>query len=143
MPYLGFVLAKAHFGLSQRVGPELAGLGLEFRQVGLMALLYLQGPQSQVEVGRKLRIDRTTVVGMVDDLEARGYLWRQPHPHDRRAHRLVLTEEGRRALEQAEQIVLRAQEAFLSPLKPEERETLMRLLRRLIVGEQHGTADQA
>ncbi|MFZ5993200.1 MAG: MarR family winged helix-turn-helix transcriptional regulator [Deinococcota bacterium] len=132
LPYLGFVLSKATASLQGWVNAELAGLRLDFKQVGFLALLYLQGPQSQIELGRKLRIDRTTVVGMVDDLEAKGYLERQPDPHDRRAYRLVLTPSGRRAIEQAEKIVLRTQEEFLSPLKPGERETLLALLRRLI-----------
>lgn len=132
LPYLGFVLSKATYSLHERVNAELAALRLDFRQVGFLALLYLQGAQSQIELGRKLRIDRTTVVGVVDDLESKGYLQRQPNPNDRRAHRLVLTPLGRGAIEQAQRIVLRTQEEFLSPLRPEERETLMALLRRLI-----------
>jgi DNA-binding MarR family transcriptional regulator len=44
-----------------------------------------------------LRIDRTTMVALLDDLEAKGYVARQRHPHDRRAFLVHPTDSGRLA----------------------------------------------
>lgn len=132
MPYLGFVLGKVSKAWLGRVNPGLEQLGVEIHQVGLMALIYFRGPQSQVELGRLMRIDRTTIVGLIDGIEAAGLVERQPNPQDRRAHRVTLTEKGKQVLETSEPIVNQVQRDFLSPLSTTEQETLMALLRRLI-----------
>lgn len=132
MPYLGFVLGKVSKSWLGNINPELEKLKVDIFQVGLMALIYFRGPQSQVELGRLMRIDRTTIVNLIDGLEAGGLVKRQPNPQDRRAHRITLTMEGQKVLEQCEPIVERVQQAFLSPLSAAEQQTLMGLLRRLI-----------
>ena len=44
-----------------------------------------------------LRIDRTTMVALIDDLERTGFVIRQCHPRDRRAFLVWPTESGRTA----------------------------------------------
>ena len=42
-----------------------------------------------------MRVDRTTMVAIVDELEAAGFVDRQRNPEDRRAYALEATDAGR------------------------------------------------
>lgn len=50
---------------------------------------------SQRELSDHLVVDRSNVTGMIDRLEAAGWVRRTDDPHDRRVYRVVLTPKGR------------------------------------------------
>jgi DNA-binding MarR family transcriptional regulator len=109
----------------------LAPLGLRVRHYGVLQALAERGPSSQQTLGRWLGIDRTTMVGTVDDLERLGLVARKPAPSDRRAYRVELTPRGRTTLVRATGVVAATERALLAPLTPEEQGTLRELLLRL------------
>jgi DNA-binding MarR family transcriptional regulator len=78
-----------------------------------------------------LRVDRTTMVALLDDLEHRGYVTRHRHPRDRRAFLIQPTQAGQAAKVAAISILDPQQERFLSPLTKRERKQLGALLTRL------------
>ena len=82
-----------------------------------------------------MRVDRTTIVAIVDGLERAGYVERQRNPSDRRAYALEATEPGRRWLERTRGDLLATQDRLLSALSPAERDQLLALLRRLLMSE--------
>jgi len=86
---------------------------------------------TQKALGEALRIDRTTMVALLDDLEGKGYVVRQRHPGDRRAFLVHPTDSGRAAKAAAVQILDEQQRRFLAPLTPAERSQLAVLLNRL------------
>ena len=86
---------------------------------------------TQKALGDALRIDRTTMVALIDDLEGKGYVTRQRHPHDRRAFLVHPTGAGRGAKTAAIQILDEQQRRYLAPLTPAERQQLGALLKRL------------
>lgn len=57
--------------------------------------LRASGPSLMRTVSDGLGISPRTLTGLVDGLEADGWLLRKPHPRDRRATMLELTAEGR------------------------------------------------
>jgi DNA-binding MarR family transcriptional regulator len=61
------------------------------------ALLYLRSysPAPASELHRILEIKRSTLTGVIDRLEARGWLFRRPSGRDRRVIHIGLTEDGR------------------------------------------------
>ena len=68
-------------------------------QFNVMNLLVaLPEGMSQVEVSRELIMHRSNVTGLIDRLEARGWVARQETPGDRRAYRVVLTPKGARLM---------------------------------------------
>jgi DNA-binding MarR family transcriptional regulator len=87
-----------------------------------------------------LRIDRTTMVALLDDLEEKGYVARQRHPHDRRAFLVHPSDSGRLAKVDAVRILDEQQRRFLEPLTMAERRVLAGLLRRLHEGLPSGPA---
>jgi DNA-binding MarR family transcriptional regulator len=60
------------------------------------AIKHLGQPIPMSELAGQLHCDSSNVTGIVDRLESRGLVERQPAPHDRRVKMLVLTDEGQR-----------------------------------------------
>ena len=72
---------------------------------------------------------------MVDRLVEKGYVTRAVSPRDRRARVLEITDSGREILNQVQQIALEIQDEITMGLTPDEKDTLVRLLKR--VSENH------
>ena len=102
------------------------------REFGLLSLVSAQPGQSQQSIGTQLAIDRTTIVALVDRLEALGFLERRRRQDDRRVHGLHVTAKGRRALPAMERVVSALHDEFLAPLDRRERQQLSDLMTRLL-----------
>lgn len=78
--------------------------------------------------------DRATIGGVLERLLAKGLVRRQGSVQDRRVKELNITEAGISLLRQINAAVLRVQERLLENFSPEERETFLALLGKLIDG---------
>ena len=56
--------------------------------------LHRLGPSTQQALAETLKVSPRNVTGLVDALESHGYLERRPHPTDRRALLVTLTDLG-------------------------------------------------
>ena len=72
----------------------LSARGLTRARSELIWRLQRQGPMTQREVSQALQCTPRNVTGLVDALQADGYVLREPHPSDRRATLVRLTERG-------------------------------------------------
>ena len=89
---------------------------------------------TQLALAQHLGVDRTVMTYLIDDLERAGLVERRPDPADRRARRILLTEDGRARLDALERALRRVEDDLLAPLDPDERPVLRRLLARLAAG---------
>jgi len=128
VPFLLFRASQASLALANQM---LAEIALCARQVGILTMVTELEPMTQKALADVLRIDRTTMVALLDDLEAKGYVARQRHPRDRRAFLVHPTGPGRAAKIDAVRILDEQQQRFLAPLTPAERRQLAVLLKRL------------
>lgn len=87
---------------------------------------------SQRDLERKLRLKPSTVNGIVDRLEAKGYVSRRASPQDGRVRLVSLTEAGRSKVQDFHAIVEETEYRFTAGLSGLEREQLQRLLTRII-----------
>jgi DNA-binding MarR family transcriptional regulator len=136
---LGAVLSWAAQSAQEVADRALEPLGLTVKHFGVMTFLRYEaqsdrqgGSLSQQAIGERLRIDRTTMVALIDDLERASYVKRERNPDDRRAYVITLTAAGRRAQARAEQAVDAHALEFFGRLSEAEREELSRLLVQLI-----------
>lgn len=129
---VGYLLNAASARIHESTAAALAPLGLSPRESGVLHHVRSLGPISQRALGLVLRIDRTTMVAMIDALEAKGLVSRAADPRDRRAHALTVTREGRQISRRADLIVLRVERRFLAALPDAEANALRRTLARLI-----------
>jgi len=80
-----------------------------------------------------LNIQPPNLVGMISQLEKRDLITRRPHPRDGRAMGLHLTAAGRKMAKQAEVTASELEDTATARLSTTERETLMRLLRKIYI----------
>jgi DNA-binding MarR family transcriptional regulator len=76
------------------------------------------GGATITQLAEHLGVTRQAAAQLVDELVAKGYVERRPHPHDARARLIVLTSQGwacTRAAEAAIADTLRSWEAILGP----------------------------
>jgi DNA-binding MarR family transcriptional regulator len=131
----GFLLAKAHHMFHDRANAVIGDERLTIKHFGCLTVIADEGRISQQYLGERLRVDRTTIVAIVDDLERRDLVVRRRNPADRRAYALEATDAGRRWLDGTHDRLMAAQDELLGALSPSERRQLVGLLQRLLMGE--------
>lgn len=112
---------------------HLAGCPVNVRELSVLLLLDGREPESQQQAAERLGVDRTTMVGLLDGLESKGLLTRQPDVADRRRNVVVLTAAGRKALKEAKAASDKAERQLLAGLSPTETTQLRDLLSRINV----------
>ena len=128
---LTYRLKRALVELDALQAEHLALVGISGRE--FMVLLFLDGrdPESQQQAAERLGVDRTTMVGLVDSLEAKGLVVRRPDAKDRRRNVLELTADGKTALARAVRASDKAERQFLAGLDDAESAQLRALLARV------------
>jgi DNA-binding MarR family transcriptional regulator len=77
---------------------ELDRRGLTPARTHLLWVVFQDGPRTQAELASTLEVTPRNITALVDGLEAVGFARREPHPHDRRAVLVTLTEQGHAAM---------------------------------------------
>jgi DNA-binding MarR family transcriptional regulator len=134
-PSVGFVVSRLGFEVANQLALALAPLGIEPRHFGLLRALAATDGQSQREIAATLGLHPNRMVALVDELEDRRLVRRQPHPSDRRAHTVVLTPAGRKLLDKALEAAIGIEKALCAGLDSAERHQLLHLLSRLRAGD--------
>ena len=129
---LGYLLKHARLRLSELATAALAPYGLDGRELGVLLVLASGEPASQQEAARRLDVDRTTMVALVDALEGKGLVARHPHAADRRKNVVELTAAGDAILRAATQASDDAERRFLAPLTSSAVEQLKDALYTLV-----------
>lgn len=126
----GYLLLKLAVLAEARMEQTLRPFRLRGRTLRVLAFVD-GGEVSQRDLCRQTGLDRTTMVAVVDELEADGYVRRDRSLSDRRKQVIRITDDGRRALGEALAAVRQAEAEFLAPLGDDGRNQLHRLLSAL------------
>ncbi len=111
---------------------------LRLLHMGVLNVLTAAGKQSQADLAEALRVDKTTMVGLLNDLEAVGFVERQRSPEDRRRHDVVMTPVGKRRNAEIVEALRGAEGRVLSALSATQRCELFALLEQAFLA---GAAD--
>ncbi len=114
--------------------------GLRPRHLVALTLLRDHGAATQQALAEALRLDPSNLVGLLNDLEARGLVTRRRDPDDRRRHIVELAPAGLTTLHGAEQRLAAVENKVLGALTVDERCTLHALLIRAAGGQLPATA---
>jgi DNA-binding MarR family transcriptional regulator len=124
------------------VGARLKERGIGYAWMRALGALHcVERPVIMSDLGEELGVTPRNVTKLVDELEAEGLVRRLPHPSDRRATLIELTERGREEVAEgyAEYVALTSE--LFSVLSEEDQWELIRLMDLLYDGlESKGNA---
>jgi DNA-binding MarR family transcriptional regulator len=127
---IGFLLRRAH----QRhvsIFTDHMPAGLTTQQFAVLRRLREFGQLSQNELGRQTAMDQSTINGVVQRLFKRDLILKKPSATDKRMVLLELTQSGNAMLDDVMNLANDITNLTLEPLKPQQRATLLKLLRQI------------
>ena len=108
------------------------------------------GPSTQHVLAERLAVSPRNITGLVDALEAGGYVARSAHPRDRRATIVSLTASAQRMMREMQREHAELTDDLLGAVEPADRAALERgvdaiaaRLRELVAAEEARQADRA
>ena len=123
----GKLFLRMHRLLDRR----MAECGASFARTKFLLYLEKEGPSRATDIADLLGLAPRTVTEGLDGLERDGLVRRDPDPNDRRAKRVSLTPEGRKAIAATEPLRVRLVERIFGSLDADDRAHLDRILGRL------------
>jgi DNA-binding MarR family transcriptional regulator len=123
------------FRLIQAAKQNTPAVSREFGLTGPQSYLLIQldpaTPLTMVALAAAKDCDPSNITGLVDKLEAKGYIQRQPDPHDRRVKMIVLTDAGSKV---RAQVLARLSQPppSIALLSQTDKKTLYRILKALV-----------
>jgi DNA-binding MarR family transcriptional regulator len=118
-----------------RAESVLTPLGLRPRHLVTLTLLRDHADNTQQSLAMLLQIDRTNLVGLLNELESWGLIERRRSDQDRRRHTVHLTQLGAERLAEAEFALAAVEDEILHSLDAAQRETLYGLLQTASNGQ--------
>ncbi|HKF71735.1 MAG TPA: MarR family transcriptional regulator [Stellaceae bacterium] len=128
---LGYNLRRAQVAVFQNFTEVVGASELTPGQFGVLVVIEANPGLSQTQLGNALGIDRSTVVAVIDRLESRGLVARQPAPTDRRSHALHLSDSGKTTLRRLTDRVRAHERQIARHLSANDQTRLVELLRRV------------
>ncbi|WP_136707263.1 MarR family transcriptional regulator [Agromyces sp. H66] len=126
------------------------GTPLSAARVRLLWDLQHEGPSTQQALATRLGVSPRNITGLVDALEAGGFVTRSPHPTDRRATIVSLAASARRMMERMQREHAEISAELLGAVAPADRPALERgvdaiaaRLRALVADDEARRADRA
>ena len=130
---LGYALRRTQSAVFADFAATFAQAGemLTPGEFGLLVLVERNAGLSQMALARALGIDRSTLVPILNRLQARGLLVRRASPTDGRTHALGLTQQGEKALARFARLVRNHERRISSGLSAAETRNLIELLEKV------------
>ncbi len=128
---LGFIIYRTALAMRGAMHRALRGEGFEItpEQYGILLLLREEEGLSQKEIGNVLFKDKPNISRMLDVLERKSLILRQPA--DRRKFSIFLTEAGKKLAEEILPVGLKLREQAVNGLLARELEILAGLLNKI------------
>ncbi len=127
-PDLGAMVLRLGHRLLAMEQPILARHGISMWAYIVLSSLRRSPVRTQAALAASIGADKTRMIPVLDDLQQRGLIEREPDPSDRRVRLLELTEDGAR-VQRAVQADIRVGEAeLLAKLGDDDRRVFLRVL---------------
>ncbi|MDD7972428.1 MarR family winged helix-turn-helix transcriptional regulator [Roseinatronobacter alkalisoli] len=128
---LGYNLKRAYMIFRDDFRNSVENAGMTPRAMSVLAQIVEMPMITQSDVARRLGIERSGLVAIIDELEKGGLVRRAAVPGDRRSQALVPTAQGHKRIRAILQQVQAHEANLLSPLNPQEQAQLLHMLRKL------------
>ena len=128
---LAFLLSQIGARSAHLFAERLVPFGVSPRAFGILSNLDSAESQTQQQLADALGIHRNNMVGLIDDMEAAGWVRRHRNEQDRRAFDVRLTDAGSALVVQVSAVIPAIDDQIGSALSGAERQTMLSLLRRV------------
>jgi DNA-binding MarR family transcriptional regulator len=129
-----FLLSQLGVYIAEDFVHRLRPYGVGPRTYAVLMALAADDGRSQRQLSEQLGIHRNAMVSVVDGLERQGLVVRKPHPGDRRAFAVTLTEAARELLPSLDAHGRAQENAITESLTDDERAQFLRLLQKVSTG---------
>lgn len=110
---------------------ECAAFEVTSVQFAALVMIQANPDVDATRLSALIAFDRSTIGGVLERMEAKGWITRTPSKADKRVRLLSVRPEGEALLRQVESAVKRVQQRLMAPLVPADRAVLLRLLGRI------------
>jgi DNA-binding MarR family transcriptional regulator len=128
----GHLIRRAHQISGAVFAAHVAGFDLTSVQYAAMEAIASQPGIDATRLSELIAFDKATLGGVLDRLEAKGLVARQPSRQDRRVKSVTLTHAGGKLLESVGPHVVAAQADMMRPLSEAEQAQLVTLLKKFV-----------
>ena len=128
---IGYQLRLAQLAVFGDFAAELKEFDVSPGRFGVLVLISANPGMTQSLLASATQLDRSTMVAVIDQLEARGLVERRASPTDRRSNALVLTAAGEKLLKQLKRRIKQHEARIAAAMTPAETATLVDLLTRI------------
>ena len=120
--------------INREMTPVLVKYDLTASQYGIIKYFYKRDSQTAriTDIARKFSLSHPTAIGLVRQLEKKGYIERQKDPEDGRSGILILTEKAKQLQNELEMLGDRLEADFTYSLSGDEKDVLKQLLLKLL-----------
>jgi len=126
-----YQLNKANQAAARFLSEKLAPSGVTAVQGVALNFLFQGDEITSRQLGERTKLDSATLTGLLDRLEAGGFVERRPNPADRRAILICLTKKGKRVAGEVHKTIETANRELLSSFGVQEERGLKAMLKRL------------
>ena len=128
---IGYQLRLTQLAIFTDFGKSLSDQAISPGRFGVLALIGANPGLTQSRLAQATHLDRSTMVAVIDQLEARNLVERRAAPNDRRSNALWLTEAGRKMLRMMKQRVKTHETHIAAALGEEDAARLIGMLSRI------------
>jgi len=129
---LGRLLRKVVGSISRDIDARMADLDLTNKQWAPLIMLMRCRCHTAAGLARELEVDTGAMTRMLDRLEGKGFVRREPSADDRRVVKLALTAEGEQVSQRVPEILTASFNRHLAGFTVEELEQLVSMLKRML-----------
>jgi DNA-binding MarR family transcriptional regulator len=125
-PRISYVIARLERAVRAAVNERVRPHGLTTLQYTTLSVLGARGqPLSNAQLARRAYMTPQSMIEVIDALERKGLIRRDPHPSHRRVFPATMTAKGLRVLKACDAAVEQMEEEMLAELSIDERESLL------------------
>lgn len=128
---IGYQLRLAQLAVFNDFAAELKDFDISPGRFGVLVLISANPGMTQSLLAAATQLDRSTMVAVIDQLEARGLVERRASPTDRRSNALVLTAEGEKLLKLMKRRIKQHEARIAATMTAAETAKLVDLLTRI------------
>jgi DNA-binding MarR family transcriptional regulator len=128
---LASCFGKLFLRMHRLMDRRMAKSGASFSRAKLLLMCEKEGPTRAIDMADMFGLAPRTVTEALDGLERDGLIRREPDAVDRRVKRVIITAEGKRAIDATEPLRVEMIDRIFGRLSEEEQAQLGRILDKL------------